>query len=210
DDIFCFLFHAGLEPAEFVMPPAPSPATPWEVVVDTAEDALPSAGARQLQPADTIARPDLSLLVARARPLTFGRRDPAAASRSRGSRTRTDVRAGRTGVRERRVRPLTLLLLGRSPMATSVPSDERAHAPGPLVGTGGTTFRVWAPDSSAVEVQLHAPDGSRHPLRREGASSRRAFRSQRARGTPSASTTESRCRTWRRAFSPTGRPGFQN
>ena len=74
DDIFCFLFHAGLEPAEFVMPPAPSPATPWEVVVDTAEDALPSAGARQLQPADTIARPDLSLLVARARHLTFGRR----------------------------------------------------------------------------------------------------------------------------------------
>src|SRR5690606_40574799 len=52
-------------------------------------------------------------------------------------------------------------------MATSVPSDERAHAPGPLVGTGGTTFRVWAPDSSAVEVQLHAPDGPRHPLRRE-------------------------------------------
>ena len=64
DDIFCLMFNAALEPLAFVMPPLPAGASPWKVLVDTADDEPPGTRTEVLQAGDTVTRPDLSLLLA--------------------------------------------------------------------------------------------------------------------------------------------------
>jgi isoamylase len=82
DDALCVLFNAHLESLDFRVPPSPT-GEPWELLVDTADEA-PSTADQRLEPGSVRTLRDLSMIIARVdrRPGPSPRRRPATARRS--------------------------------------------------------------------------------------------------------------------------------
>jgi isoamylase len=65
DDTFCLVFNTSLEPLVFVLPPVGvAPGGTWDILIQTADDAVPGASVRTLSPGETIELPELAMVVA--------------------------------------------------------------------------------------------------------------------------------------------------